>query len=295
MFVSVADLEDTGLHNGYMFEFNEPPLVEQALRLYRNGRLLASSTTEPFLQATVRPAGARYRLERDLDADPVLAMADRSRTRWWFDSAAPADEFATLPLLEVDYDATLGGRNGAVAGQPVTVDLNVHRSQGAAESRVVATYLWFSTDDGGTWTRVRLRSLGPGRYRGVLPGGRLAPGSFVSLRAWARGRRQQPHPAGPDPGVPGSVGPPGRRRGARATPTRCAAAPPTVQSDPRIGVVVSGIEPALSRRPRAAAGRRRRRRRGAPPARTPRPGPGRRCPPGPRWPPGGHPRRAGRR
>jgi hypothetical protein len=51
---------------------------------------------------------------------------------------------------------------------------------------VVATYLWFSTDDGGSWTRVRLRRLGPGRYRGVLPGARLTSGSFVSLRAWAR-------------------------------------------------------------------------------------------------------------
>jgi hypothetical protein len=184
--VSVADLEDTGLHNGYLFEFNEPPLVRQALRLYRNGRLLASSTTEPFLVTTVRPAAARYRLERDLNADPVLAMADRSQTRWWFDSGAPAGEFATLPLLEVDYDATLGGRDGAAAGRPVTVDLNVHRSEGAADSRVVATYLWFSTDDGGSWTRVRLRRLGPGRYQGVLPGGRLTSGSFVSLRAWAR-------------------------------------------------------------------------------------------------------------
>jgi hypothetical protein len=73
-----------------------------------------------------------------------------------------------------------------VAGRPVTVDLNVHRSEGAAEREVAATILWFSTDDGGSWTRVRLRRLGPGRYRGVLPGGRLVSGSFVSLRAWAR-------------------------------------------------------------------------------------------------------------
>jgi subtilisin family serine protease len=187
LFLGVADLEDSGRHNGYIFEFNEPPLIMQALRLYRNGRLLASSTTEPFLQTAVPPARARYRLERDFDGDPVLAMADRSRTRWWFDSAAPAGEFGVLPLLEVDYDAApLGGRDGAVAGRPVTVDLNVHRSEGAAEREVAATILWFSTDDGGSWTRVRLRRLGPGRYRGVLPGGRLVSGSFVSLRAWAR-------------------------------------------------------------------------------------------------------------
>jgi subtilisin family serine protease len=186
MFVSVADLEDTGLHNGYIFAFDEPAPIRQALRLYHNGRLLASSTTEPFLQTAVRPGAASYRLERDFDAGPVLAMADRSRTRWWFDSASPAGDFATLPLLEVDYDATLGGRNGAVAGRPVTIDLAVHRSEGAADSPVVATFLWFSTNDGGSWTKVLLRRLGPGRYQGVLPGGRLSRGSFVSLRAWAQ-------------------------------------------------------------------------------------------------------------
>jgi hypothetical protein len=32
----------------------------------------------------------------------------------------------------------------------------------------------------------RLRKLGPGHYRGVLPGARLHAGSWVSLRAWAR-------------------------------------------------------------------------------------------------------------
>jgi hypothetical protein len=51
---------------------------------------------------------------------------------------------------------------------------------------VVATFLWFSTNDGGSWTKVLLRRLGPGRYQGVLPGGRLTRGSFVSLRAWAQ-------------------------------------------------------------------------------------------------------------
>jgi hypothetical protein len=186
MFVGVADFEDTGLHNGYVFAFDEPGPFRQALRLYRNGRLLASSTTEPFLQTPVRPGGASFRLERDLDGHRVLAMADRSRTRWWFDAPAPTEQFATLPLLEVDYDATLGGRNGAVAGRPVTVDLAVHRSEGAADSQVVATFLWFSTDDGASWTKVLLRRLGPGRYQGVLPGGRLTRGSFVSLRAWAQ-------------------------------------------------------------------------------------------------------------
>jgi hypothetical protein len=33
---------------------------------------------------------------------------------------------------------------------------------------------------------VRLRRLGPGRYQGVVPGGRLVSGSFVRSLRWAR-------------------------------------------------------------------------------------------------------------
>jgi hypothetical protein len=54
----------------------------------------------------------------------------------------PADQdgFGLPPLLGVDYQAApLGGRNGAVAGQPVTVDLHVARQEVAEPSEVVAT------------------------------------------------------------------------------------------------------------------------------------------------------------
>jgi hypothetical protein len=189
MFLGVADFEDTGKHLGYWFEFNDPPAAEQALRLYRNGRLLASSP-EPFLQVDVPEARATYRMERDMDVGGLMRLANVSRTRWWFTSRAPANpdkQFEPLPILSVDYQAApLGGRNGAVAGRPVTVDLEVARQEGAQPSRVVATHLWFSTDDGGNWARVRLRRLGPGRYQGVLPGAALDAGTYVSLRTWAR-------------------------------------------------------------------------------------------------------------
>jgi hypothetical protein len=188
MFLGVADFEDTGKHLGYWFEFNDPP-AEQALRLYRNGRLLASSP-EPFLQVDVPEAGATYRMERDMDVGGLMRLANVSRTRWWFTSRAPAnpdEPFEPLPILSVDYQAApLGGRNGAVAGRPVTVDLEVARQEGAKPSRVVATHLWFSTDDGDNWAKVRLRRLGPGRHQGVLPGAALDAGTYVSLRTWAR-------------------------------------------------------------------------------------------------------------
>jgi Subtilase family len=91
MFVAVADLRDTGGHDGWPWEWSEDPVATQALRLYRDGRLLASSQ-EPFLQAAVPAAAARYRLERDLDMDGLTRLANVSRTRWWFDSEAPAGQ-----------------------------------------------------------------------------------------------------------------------------------------------------------------------------------------------------------
>jgi subtilisin family serine protease len=188
LFAGVADLRDAGGHNGYPWEWSDDPVAVQAFRLYRDGQLLASAT-EPFLQVTVPAATGRYRLERDLDMDGLMGLANLSRTRWWFTSASPGgqDPYGQLPLLTVDYQAApLGGRNGAVAGQPVTVDLAVARQEGAEASRVVATYLWFSTDDGATWRQVRLRRVDPGHYRGVLPGSRLPSGTWASLRTWAR-------------------------------------------------------------------------------------------------------------
>src|SRR4029453_6907499 len=103
----------------------------------------------------------------------LLSHARPARSVWEFTSAGSGqpDDFQDLPLLEIDYRATpLGGRNGAVAGQPVTVDLDMRRREGTPASEVVSTILAFSTDGGTKWVRVPLNGLGPGRYRAVLPG-----------------------------------------------------------------------------------------------------------------------------
>jgi hypothetical protein len=189
MFVGVADLRDTGGHNGYPWEWSEEPVATQAFRLYRNGRLLASAAREPFLQVAVPATRASYRVERDLNLRGLTRLANVSRTRWWFISAAPAgqDPYALLPLLAVDYQAApLGGRNGAVAGRPVTIDLRVARQEGAPASEVAATRLWSSTDDGATWREVGRKRTGAGHYRAVLQGSSLRSGTYVSLRTWAR-------------------------------------------------------------------------------------------------------------
>jgi hypothetical protein len=81
------------------------------------------------------------------------------------------DPYAVLPILDVDYQASpLGGRNGAVAGRPVTIDLHIARQEGAPPSEVVAATLQLSTNDGATWKEIHARA---GRAR-PLP--RRAPG-----------------------------------------------------------------------------------------------------------------------
>ena len=186
LLVGVSDFEDAGRHFGDFFEWDQPPVAKGATRLYRDDTLLASGP-EPFLFVPVSPAAARYRLERDLDVDGLLELANRSRTSWWFTSAGPTGGVGYLPLLEVDNQVrALDGRDGLPAGRAATVDLDVHRQEGAARSRVVATHLWFSTDDGATWTAAGLRRMGAGRYRAVLPATRLPSGKYVSLRTWAR-------------------------------------------------------------------------------------------------------------
>jgi subtilisin family serine protease len=188
MFVGTADLRDTGDHNGYPWSWSDDPAFAQAFRLYRNGQLIGRAT-DPFLQVSVPATRAQYRLERDLNLTGVTGLANVSRTRWWFNSASPGgqDPYAVLPLLDVEYQAApLGGRNGAVAGRPVTIDLRLARQEGASPSEVVAATLQLSTNDGATWKEISLERVEAGHYRGVLPGSRLRAGTWVSLRTTGR-------------------------------------------------------------------------------------------------------------
>jgi subtilisin family serine protease len=188
MWAGFNDLHDSDGHSGFLSSWSALP-VDERIRLFRNGQLLADVASSYVDQVEVGQAEARYRLERDFDASAVLSMASPARSVWEFTSAGTGEpgDFQDLPLLEIDYRAApLGGRNGAVAGQPVTVDLDVHRREGTPASEVVATNLSFSTDGGTKWIRVALTQLGPGRYRAVLPGGAMVSGRTVSLRALAR-------------------------------------------------------------------------------------------------------------
>jgi hypothetical protein len=189
MWAGFDDLHDADGHSGFLGVWSDDVPLTERIRLFRDGQLLADVPRSYTDLIEVGQAEARYRLERDFDASRLLTIASPARSVWEFTSAGSGEpeDFQDLPLLEIDYRATpLGGRNGAVAGQPVTVDLDVHRREGAPAAEVVATTLAFSTDGGTKWIRVALTKLGPGRYRAVLPGGAMVSGRAVGLRASAR-------------------------------------------------------------------------------------------------------------
>jgi hypothetical protein len=198
MWAGFDDLHDSDGHNGFLSVWSDDVPLRERIRLYRDGQLLADVASSYTDLVEVGQGEARFRLERDFDASALLSIASPARSVWEFTSAGTGEpeDFQDLPLLEIDYRAApLGGRNGAVAGQPVTVDLDVHRREGAPASEVVAANLSFSTDGGTKWIRVALRQLGPGRYQAVLPGGAMVAGRTVGLRASVRdaddGRLQQ--------------------------------------------------------------------------------------------------------
>jgi hypothetical protein len=189
MWAGFDDFNDSDGHFGFLIPWSDDAPIRERVRLFRNGRQLVDVAASFTGLVEVGEAEARYRLERDYDASALLSMATPARSRWWFTSAGSGEpeDFRALPLLEIDYAAAqLGGRNGAVAGRPVAIDLGCAPPAGAPASEVLAAYLWFSTDEGGHWTQADLRRLGPGRYQTALPAGALRSGRFISLRAFAR-------------------------------------------------------------------------------------------------------------
>ena len=192
MWAGFNDLHDSDGHSGFLSSWSALP-VDERLRLYRDGQLLADVAASYIDLVEVGQAEARYRLERDFDASALLSIASPARSVWEFTSAGSGEpeDFQNLPLLEIDYRAApLGGRNGAVAGQPVTVDLDVHRREGTAASGCWRLLSFSPTAAPGIRVALTLPSAGP--LQAVLPcGAMVAPMVGLGFAARRRGRLQQ--------------------------------------------------------------------------------------------------------
>jgi hypothetical protein len=172
---SVSDYTDADNH-GSRLDWSEP-VVQSALRLYRDGQQVFAGT-DPGAQVPVPTAAARYRLERDVDTAGLLPLSTATRTRWTFPSKAPAHgASAPLPLLLVDYDLPVD-RDGTANGRTIRFTL---RTNGAAKPDKGSTATFaYSTDDGRTWKSLPAAALGAGRFSVTMPG--ITPGLYVSLR-----------------------------------------------------------------------------------------------------------------
>ncbi len=150
----------------------------RTMRLYAGKRLLGTAAV-PYADFAVPATAGYYRLTYDTDFTKALPVSTKTSTAWTFRSAPPpARNGATrLPLLTVGYALPLGLLNQRDGD---TATFTVTRVAGTPAAKVTGFALWTSADDGATWHRASVRSLGGGKYSVTLPAGHL------SLRVDAR-------------------------------------------------------------------------------------------------------------
>ncbi|MEV4675242.1 PA domain-containing protein [Actinomadura sp. NPDC049382] len=160
-----SDAYSSSFANGFTTDF----------RVYRNGELIAQTAYRANGTLTTTPDDAEYRVEYDFANNaPWAALSTRTATSWTFRSARTSD-VTVLPLLQVEYDASLDVRNRT---RSRTLRLAV-RHQDGSTARLKRLSLRASFDDGATWTDVPVRD-GSARLRGK---------GAVSLRVTAEDAR----------------------------------------------------------------------------------------------------------
>lgn len=154
-------------------------------RLTANGTEVATGS-EPWVQATVDPRRATYRLTMAtaLTSDPTWRLSTSTRTTWTFSSrhTDPDAEPKPLALLSVDADLPLDQDNTAPARRWMTFPVDVRAPEGIAASRVSRLVVETSTDGGATWHKAVVRRTDADSFSVTLRNG--APGE-VALRMTA--------------------------------------------------------------------------------------------------------------
>ena len=204
--ISLVPLADTEPgHIGFLDAYGDTPIgtitASTRLRLYRGATLLSDEQDVTGTQATVPAAAQRYRLVYEQHrAAPWIRLGTASTTEWGFSSGraatrtAPSGWFcpdgtstgpcAVLPLLVPSYEVRTDGLGRVPAG-PGKVVVGFAVTQGAPASPVDRATVSWSVNDGRTWTRAAVRSLGDGRWSATV--GNPA-GSLVSLRVTGHDR-----------------------------------------------------------------------------------------------------------
>jgi hypothetical protein len=181
--ISLVDLQN--LPDGFDCLGGDPPFPQwqkatsRTLRLYRNGRLLASDH-QSYGDFSVPAAAGSYKIAYTDDTAAALPVSTRTATAWTFRSAAPAGTAAVrIPLLVVSYALPLGLDNHPDGS---TADFSVARIAGTPRAKVTSFQLWAEAGTGG-WQQVSVHALGGGRFSATLP--HVVAGQPVSLRVKA--------------------------------------------------------------------------------------------------------------
>lgn len=170
-------VDDAGNHEQYEI-WDE---TTYRTRLWRDGELLADLPYPGIAGPTDRePRDYRLRRESRRSTD-WWQLSNRVSTEWRFRSGRTAEETA-LPLLQLDYGLDLDGRNRGERAELLRLSA-AHQAR-STPSEVEALRLWWSADDGATWTETDVRGLYDGAGWALV---RVPEGTErVSLRAQAR-------------------------------------------------------------------------------------------------------------
>ncbi|HEX6324954.1 MAG TPA: S8 family serine peptidase [Jiangellaceae bacterium] len=181
----------TGIGDGEHAVFLTPTAAEaSSLTLYRDGELIDSvDDSAGFFPVPDGPA--RFRLEQSWLLSSEFSRSRKATTVWEFDSAPPTDPsqqgFSTTPpLMAIRYGAPVDDMGGVAAQRSLLLELDVsHKSGSQAPESVESMSVWWSLDDGETWSPATTRQSGPTSYDAVIPGNVLAAGDALSLRVSA--------------------------------------------------------------------------------------------------------------
>ncbi|MET8153313.1 S8 family serine peptidase [Actinoplanes sp. NPDC049668] len=147
--------------------------------LYRGGTLVGEEPST-YAEFEVPPGAARYRLEQSATRGAPFRLSTSVSAAWTFRSATTGETPVRLPLSTVRFSPPVDAKNVAPAGRAFAIPVTVERTTGSAARPNRALTVDFSTDDGRTWRKAKVR--GTGDRRVVLVSNPAGAG-FVSLRA----------------------------------------------------------------------------------------------------------------
>lgn len=172
-------------------------LATGSFQLSSGGSVLATGSYPDGIRIPIPHAAAQYQLEYDVTRSaPWWNLSTSTQTEWTFSSAPNnaslppgwfCDTSATtncnvLPLLFADYQLPTDDTGQEPVG-PVTADINVHHSQGAAQTGIASVSVQVSFDDGQTWQQAAVTTTNAGQYQVSYTNPSGAPSASIRLTA----------------------------------------------------------------------------------------------------------------